>query len=45
MIKVEKLHKEIRTGSSLPLVVGGSDGKKYVVKLRGSGDGIFGERR
>lgn len=41
MITVEKIYKEIRTGSSLPLVVGGSDGKKYFVKLRGSGDGIL----
>ncbi|HEX9652825.1 MAG TPA: HipA family kinase [bacterium] len=41
MIKVAKIYQEIRTGSSLPLVVGGNDGEKYVVKLRGSGDGVL----
>jgi len=40
MIHVVKFYNEIRGGSSLPLVVGGSDGNKYVVKLRGSGDGV-----
>jgi len=41
MIKVIEFYKEIRAGSSLPLIVGGSDGHKYVVKLRGSGDGVL----
>lgn len=41
MIHVVKFYKEIRAGSSLPLVVGGSDGQKYVVKLRGSGEGVL----
>jgi len=41
MIKVVELYKEIRAGSSLPLIVGGSDGRKYVVKLRGSGEGVL----
>jgi len=41
MIKVVEFYKEIRVGSSLPLIVGGSDGHKYVVKLRGSGEGVL----
>ncbi len=41
MIKAVKFYQEIRAGSSLPLVVGGSDGNKYVVKLKGSGDGVL----
>lgn len=41
MLKVIKYYSEIRTGSSLPLIIGANDGKKYVVKLRGSGDGIL----
>jgi hypothetical protein len=41
MIKLSKFYKEIRAGSSLPLIVGGSDGIKYVVKPRGSGDGLL----
>lgn len=41
MIKVVEFYQEIRTGSSLPLIVGGSDGQKYVVKLRGSGEGVL----
>lgn len=41
MIKVVEFYKEIRAGSSLPLIVGGKDGTKYVVKLRGGGDGVL----
>ena len=41
MIKVAEFYQEIRAGSSLPLIVGGSDGHKYVIKLRGSGEGIL----
>jgi hypothetical protein len=41
MIKAVEFCKEIRAGSSLPLIVGGSDGEKYVVKLRGSGEGVL----
>ncbi len=41
MIKAVEFYKEIRAGSSLPLIVGGSDGNKYVVKLRGSGEGVI----
>lgn len=41
MIKVVEFYKEIRAGSSLPLIAGGSDGHKYVVKPRGSGEGIL----
>lgn len=41
MIKVTEFYKEIRAGSSLPLIVGGSDGQKYVVKPRGSGEGTL----
>lgn len=32
--------REFRSGSSLPLLVEADDGKKYMVKLSGSGDGI-----
>ncbi len=41
MIEAETFYQEIRTGSSLPLLVGGSDGKRYVVKLGGGGDGVL----
>ena len=41
MIKAVEFYEEIRAGSSLPLIVGGSDGHKYVVKLRGSGEGVL----
>ncbi len=41
MIKITDFFNEIRIGSSLPLIVGGSDGNKYVVKLNGSGDGVI----
>lgn len=41
MVRAVKFYKEIRAGSSLPLLVGGSDGRKYVVKLRGSGEGAL----
>lgn len=41
MIKVVEFYQEIRAGSSLPLIIGGSDGNKYVVKLRGSGEGVL----
>lgn len=41
MIKVAEFYQEIRAGSSLPIIVGGSDGHKYVIKLRGSGEGVL----
>ena len=41
MLTAVNFYKEIRAGSSLPLIVGGSDGHKYVVKLRGSGDSVL----
>jgi hypothetical protein len=41
MIRAIKFLEELRTGSSLPLLVGGEDGKEYVVKLNGAGDGII----
>jgi len=41
VINATEFYKEIRAGSSLPLIFGGSDGHKYVVKLRGSGDGVL----
>jgi len=41
MITVNRFYQEIRTGSSLPLIVGGNDGCKYVLKPNGSGDGIL----
>ncbi len=41
MLSAVKFYKEIRAGSSLPLIVGGSDGRQYVVKLRGSGEGAL----
>ncbi len=41
MIHALHFHKELRKGSSLPLLVGADDGKKYVVKLNGAGDGVL----
>jgi len=41
MVEAETFYQEFRTGSSLPLLVGGSDGKRYVVKLAGGGDGVL----
>ncbi|MCP4630278.1 MAG: hypothetical protein GY850_43225, partial [bacterium] len=41
MIKITNYYNEIRLGSSLPLIVGGDDGNRYVVKLNGSGDGVI----
>ena len=41
IIKVTKFFNEIRLGSSLPLIVGGIDNNRYVVKLNGSGDGVI----
>lgn len=41
MVSAVKFYTEIRAGSSLPLLVGGSDGRKYVVKPRGSGEGAL----
>ncbi len=41
MIKITKFFNEIRIGSSLPLIVGGNDNNRYVVKLNGSGDGVI----
>lgn len=41
MVEAETFLQEFRTGSSLPLLVGGSDGKRYVLKLSGGGDGAL----
>lgn len=41
MLEAVTFHHEIRTGSSLPLVVGASDGHRYVLKARGGGDGVL----
>ena len=41
MIHALHFHKELRKGSSLPLLVGGDDGNNYVVKLNGAGDGVL----
>ncbi len=42
MLEAVTFHGEIRAGSSLPLVVGADDGRRYVMKARGSGDGALG---
>lgn len=41
VIRAARFYEEIRRGSSLPLLVGGDDGNKYVVKLNGAGDGVL----
>lgn len=41
MIHALHFHKELRKGSSLPLLIGGDDGNNYVVKLNGAGDGVL----
>jgi len=41
VIRALQFYKEIRLGSSLPLLVGGDDGNMYVVKLNGTGDGVI----
>ena len=41
IIQATKYFNEIRLGSSLPLIVGGNDNNKYVVKLNGGGDGVI----
>ncbi len=41
VIQAVRFHKEIRMGSSLPVLVDGNDGNAYVVKLNGAGDGIL----
>lgn len=41
MIYLTKFHQEIRTSSSLPLLVEGDDGIQYVIKLRGGADGAI----
>ncbi|MCJ8279028.1 MAG: hypothetical protein MJK14_03555 [Rivularia sp. ALOHA_DT_140] len=41
MIYLRKFHQEIRTSSSLPLLVEGDDGIQYVIKLRGGADGAI----
>ena len=41
MIYLTKFHQEIRTSSSLPLLVEGDDGIRYVIKLRGGADGAI----
>ena len=40
MLTAIQFHREIRAGSSLPLLVEATDGRLYVVKPRGSGDGL-----
>lgn len=40
MLKATAFVKELRGGSSLPLIIEASDGQHYVAKLNGSGDGI-----
>ena len=41
MIHALRLQRELRSGSSLPLLVSGDDGASYVVKPYGSGDGAL----
>ncbi|MCG3121145.1 MAG: hypothetical protein ALAOOOJD_04136 [bacterium] len=41
MIRATQFYQEMRRGSSLPLLIGGNDGKRYVVKLNGAGDGVL----
>ncbi len=41
MLTAITFHREIRSGSSLPLIVEADDGKRYVMKARGSGDGAL----
>ncbi len=41
MIHALHFYKELRKGSSLPLLIGGDDGNSYVVKLNGAGDGVL----
>jgi hypothetical protein len=41
MRRAVQFYEEVRIGSSLPLLVGGDDGNKYVVKLNGAGDGVL----
>ena len=41
MIHLKKFYQEIRNSSSLPLLVEGDDGIKYVIKLRGGADGAI----
>ncbi|MEM7713686.1 MAG: HipA family kinase [Cyanobacteria bacterium P01_A01_bin.68] len=41
MINLTKFYQEIRNSSSLPLLVEGDDGVKYVIKLRGGADGAI----
>lgn len=41
MLTAVKFYQELRSGSSLPLIISASDGNKYVAKLCGAGDGIL----
>lgn len=41
VIRAVRFYEEIRRGSSLPLLIGGDDGNRYVVKLNGAGDGVL----
>ena len=41
MTRAVKFYEELRRGSSLPVLVGGDDRQKYVVKLNGAGDGVL----
>jgi hypothetical protein len=41
MLKIIEIIKEIRAGSSLPILILANDNKYYLVKMSGSGDGVF----
>jgi hypothetical protein len=41
MLKATIFYNEIRSGSSLPLLVGANDTERYVVKPYGNGDGVM----
>jgi hypothetical protein len=41
VIRAIQFYKEVRAGSSLPVLVGGDDGNAYVVKLNGAGNGVL----
>lgn len=41
VIRATQFYQEMRRGSSLPLLIGGDDGNRYVVKLNGAGDGVL----
>jgi hypothetical protein len=41
VIKVTKFHSAIKAASSMPLIVSDAEEKKYVIKLKGGGDGVL----